>query len=96
MVQRCFRGLPWWSSDEESSFWCKGHGFDPWSGKIPPAAEQLSPSATVMTAAPTCCKLPKPALEPALCSGGNLSSEGSATATGESQSAATKSQHSPK
>ena len=25
---------------------CRGHGFDPWSGKIPHAAEQLSPSAT--------------------------------------------------
>ena len=23
-----------------------GHGFDPWSGKIPHAAEQLSPCAT--------------------------------------------------
>ena len=25
---------------------CKGHGFKPWSGKIPHAAEQLSPCAT--------------------------------------------------
>uniref|UniRef100_A0A8C0CNM8 Uncharacterized protein n=1 Tax=Balaenoptera musculus TaxID=9771 RepID=A0A8C0CNM8_BALMU len=29
------RGLPWW-----------GHGFEPWSGRIPHAAEQLSPCAT--------------------------------------------------
>ena len=25
---------------------CRGHGFDPWSGKIPHAAEQLSPGTT--------------------------------------------------
>ena len=25
---------------------CRGHGFEPWSGKIPHAAEQLSPCAT--------------------------------------------------
>ena len=29
-----------------------GHGFEPWSGKIPRAAEQLSPCAT--TTEPTC------------------------------------------
>ena len=28
------------------SFHCRGHGFDPWSGKIPHAVEQLSPCAT--------------------------------------------------
>ena len=25
---------------------CKGHGFEPWPGKIPHATEQLSPCAT--------------------------------------------------
>ena len=30
----------------------QGHGFEPWSGKIPHAAEQLSPCAT--TTEPTC------------------------------------------
>ena len=25
---------------------CRGHGFEPWSGKIPHATEQLSPCAT--------------------------------------------------
>ena len=25
---------------------CRGHGFKPWSGKIPHATEQLSPCAT--------------------------------------------------
>ena len=25
---------------------CRGHGFEPWSGKIPHATEQLTPCAT--------------------------------------------------
>ena len=28
------RGLPWWSSGWESAYQCRGHGFDPRSGKI--------------------------------------------------------------
>ena len=39
-------GLPWWLSGEESTCQCRRHRFDPWSGKIPHAAEQLSPCAT--------------------------------------------------
>ena len=38
-------GIPWWASGNESTNQCKGHGFDPWSGKVPPATEQLSPGA---------------------------------------------------
>ena len=40
--------LPWWLSGKESACQCKGHGFDPCSGKkIPHAMEELSPcSAT--------------------------------------------------
>ena len=38
-------GLPWWGSGWESACQCRGHGFEPWSGKIPHAAEQLSPCA---------------------------------------------------
>ena len=38
--------LPWWSSDKESTCQCMGHRFDPWSGRIPRALEQLSPSNT--------------------------------------------------
>ena len=34
--------LPWWLSGEESACQCRRGGFDPWSGKIPHAAEQLS------------------------------------------------------
>ena len=37
------KGLPWWSSGQESACQCRGHKFDLWSGKIPHAARQLSP-----------------------------------------------------
>ena len=30
-------GLPWWHSGWESACQCRGHGFAPWSGKIPHA-----------------------------------------------------------
>ena len=34
--------LPWWCSGWESACQCRGHGFEPWSGKIPHGTEQLS------------------------------------------------------
>ena len=40
------KGLPWWRSGWESACQCRGRGFEPWSGKIPHAAEQLGPWAT--------------------------------------------------
>ena len=40
-------GLPWWRSVWESACQCRGHGFEPWSGKIPHAVEQLGPWATI-------------------------------------------------
>ena len=40
-------GLPWWRSGWESACQCRGHGFKPWSGKFPHAAEQLGPWATI-------------------------------------------------
>ena len=43
---RSKKGLPWWRSGWESACQCRGHGFVPWSGKIPHAAEQLGPWAT--------------------------------------------------
>ena len=43
---RNIQGLPWWRSGQESTCQCRGHGFEPWSGKIPHAVEQLSPCAT--------------------------------------------------
>ena len=36
-------GLSWQSSGKESAYQCKGHGFDPWSGKTPDAAGQPGP-----------------------------------------------------
>ena len=39
-------GLPWWRSGWESACRCRGHGFEPWSGRIPHATEQLSLWAT--------------------------------------------------
>ena len=44
--QNTTRGFPWWLSGKESTYQCRRHGFDPWSGKIPHAEEQLSPWAT--------------------------------------------------
>ena len=51
-------GLPWWRSGWESACQCRGHGFEPWSGRIPHAAEQLGPWATTTEPA---------RLEPVLC-----------------------------
>ena len=39
-------GLPWWCSGLESACQRRGHGFEPWSGQIPHAAEELSPRGT--------------------------------------------------
>ena len=41
-LKRYLAGLPWWCSCWEFTCQCRGHGFDPWSGKIPHAAEQQS------------------------------------------------------
>ena len=38
--------LPWWSSGKDSACEHRGHRFNPWSGKIPHAMEQLSVCAT--------------------------------------------------
>ena len=44
-------GLPWWCSGLESACQCRGHRFEPWSWKIPHAAEQLSLHATTTESA---------------------------------------------
>ena len=89
-------GLPWWRSGWESACQCRGHGFEPWSGKIPHAAEQLGPWAT--TTEPV-------RLEPVLRNKRGRDSESSAhrdeewpplAATGESPRTETKTQHSQK
>ena len=47
-----FQGLPWWLSGKETSCRCRRHGFDPWSGKISHATQQLSPYATSIELVP--------------------------------------------
>ena len=46
LLKSNWRGLPWWRSGWESACQCRGHGYEPWSGKIPHAAERLGPWAT--------------------------------------------------
>ena len=41
-------GFPWWFRGKESMCQCRGQGFNPCSGTIPYAAEQLSPYATTV------------------------------------------------
>ena len=43
-------GLPWWSSGYESTWQRRGHGFHPWSRKIPHAVGQESLAATATEA----------------------------------------------
>jgi len=42
-IKNSFTRLLWWLSGKEFSCQCGGHGFCPWSGKIPYAARQLGP-----------------------------------------------------
>ena len=89
-------GLPWWCSGWESACQCRGHGFEPWSGKIPHTAEQLGPWATTIEPA---------SLEPLLRNKIGRDSERPAhrdeewpalATTRESPRTETKTQHSPK
>ena len=41
-IKKRYVGLPWWLSGKESTYQCRGHKLDPWSGRIPHAAGQLS------------------------------------------------------
>ena len=95
-TKTCEWGLPWLCSGWESACQCRGHRFEPWSGKIPHAAERLGPWATV--AEPV-----RP--EPVLRNKGGLNSERPAhhdeewpplAATRESPRTETKTQHSHK
>ena len=89
-------GLPWWRSGWESACQCRAHGFEPWSRKIPRAAEQLGPWATITEPA---------RLEPVLRNRRGRDSERPAhsdeewpplATTGESPRTETKTQHSHK
>ena len=80
---------PWWLSGKESACQCRRQRFDPRSGNIPRAAEQLNPRATttepklqsVGTAAAEPTPLPAP--ESALPNERSHHSENSRTATRE-------------
>ena len=89
-------GLPWWLSGWKSACQCRGHGFEPRSGRIPHATGQLRPWAT--TAEPA-------RLEPVLRNKRGCDSERPAhcdeewpplAATRESPRTETKTQHSQK
>ena len=95
-IKRFFKGFPWWRSGWESACQCRGHGFEPWSGKIPRAVEQLGPWATTTEPA---------RLEPVLRNRRGHDSERPAhsheewpplAATGESPRTETKTQHNQK
>ena len=63
-------GLPWWLSWKESSRQSRRRGFNPWSGKIPHATEELSPCATATE--PVLYSLGATATEPTSCNYGSL------------------------
>ena len=97
-------GLPWWYNGWEAVCLCRGHGFDPWSGKISCAKKQLSPWVT--TTETTCCNSWSPGTQ-SLCSATREASTVTSqcitarewtllTATRESPSTAMKTQHSQK
>ena len=46
--KRHFGGFPGGSVIKKSACQCRRHGFDPWSGKIPHALEQLTPCASAV------------------------------------------------
>ena len=50
LIKKNCLGIPWWSSGWESACQCRGHRFNPWSGKIPHATEQQSLWATITEA----------------------------------------------
>ena len=91
-----FWGLPWWCSGWEFACRFRGHGFEPWSGRIPHAAERLGPWATAAEPA---------RLEPVLRNKRGHDGEKPAhrdeewpplASTGESPRTETKTQHSQK
>ena len=50
-------GLPLWPRGSESACQCREHGSDPWSRKIPHAAEQLARAPQLLTQGSRACEL---------------------------------------
>ena len=65
-ISKRVMGASWWRSGWESACRCRGHGFEPWSGKIPHGTEQLGLWATTTQPA---------RLEPVLCNKRGCDSE---------------------
>ena len=57
-------GHHWWLSSEESACQCRRHQFNPWSGQMLYASEQLSLSTTIK---PVLQSLGSAAIEPTHC-----------------------------
>ena len=62
LLRNIITGLPWWHSGWESACQCRGHGFEPWSGKIPYATERLG--LCTATAEPVLWSPPATTAEP--------------------------------
>ena len=89
-------GLTWWRSGYESTCQCRGHGFEPWSGKIPHAAEQLSPCATTTEARTPRARAPQQEKPPQREASAPRRRAAPACRTRESPHAATKTPTQPK
>ena len=50
--QHISQGFSWWLCGKESAYHCRGHGFDPWSRKIPNITDQQSLCATPSSLCP--------------------------------------------
>ena len=55
-IKNPIEGLPWWHSGWESACQCGGHGFEPWSGRIPLAAEQLTHAPQLLSLRSRACE----------------------------------------
>ena len=53
--------LPWWLSGQDSADQCRRHGFSPWSGKTPHAAEHLGLCTTSAEPVPESLRAREPA-----------------------------------
>ena len=94
LFSKSFPRLPWWSSGEDSTCLCGGHGFDPCFGKTPHALRQLNPCTTTTEARRP--QSPRPTTTEATARRSPCATARQClllAATGESLCTATKTQH---
>ena len=60
IIKNTNRGLPSWLSGKESTCQSRGHGFDPWSKKIPDVAWQLSLEPQLLSPPAATTEVPHP------------------------------------